>query len=40
MALAKISLFCYIDNMAWTVLALNHLVEDEIDKLPVDMRAG
>lgn len=25
--------------MAWTVLALNHLVEEEIAKLPVDMRA-
>jgi len=25
--------------MAWTVLALNHLVEEEIEKLPVDMRA-
>jgi phage-related protein len=25
--------------MAWTVLALNHLVEDEIERLPVDMRA-
>lgn len=37
--LARISLFCYIANMAWTVLALNHLVEDEIEKLPVDMRA-
>lgn len=37
--LAGISLFCYIANMAWTVLALNHLVEDEIEKLPVDMRA-
>lgn len=25
--------------MAWTVLTLNRLVEDEIKKLPVDMRA-
>jgi phage-related protein len=25
--------------MAWTVSALNHLVEEEIEKLPVDMRA-
>ena len=25
--------------MAWTVLALNRLVEEEIEKLPVDMRA-
>jgi phage-related protein len=25
--------------MAWTVSALNHLVEGEIEKLPVDMRA-
>ena len=37
--LAKISLFCYMTNMPWTVLALNHLVEEEIEKLPVDMRA-
>ena len=29
-ALAKISLFCYITSMAWTVLALNRLVEEEL----------
>ena len=39
MVIANLSLFCYMKTMTWTVSALNQLVKDEIEALPIDMRA-